>query len=374
MRNPLYDTTRLKRLLESEQVCTLDELMQALGTRVRMTVFRKLSELPYLTSYSHRGKYYTLRTLCRFDDSGLWSRREAWFSRYGTLRETCGRFVERSEAGFTVAELDRTLHVHTQQALRYLHRQQSLHREKFNGVFVYLSRHERDRRGQRAARRERTLEAVGGVTEVVLAHELKAAIVLFLGLLDERQRRCYAGLESLRIGQGGDARIARLLGIDPHTVARGRRQLLAGDLDSERVRKRGGGRPPAEKKTPEIMARIEALLQEDVAGDPVDGLRWTRKTTEKIADGLARLGIEVSARTVARLLAEMGFSLKTARKTIESGLVESHRTPALQRNQQKRGRYSLGNVRNRGQLHRYDHHEPRAGGRGNFVPRRIQHG
>ena len=67
------------------------------------------------------------------------------------------------------------------------------------------------------------------------------------------------------------------------------------------------------------MARIEALLQEDVAGDPISGLRWTRKTTQKIAVGLAGLGIDVSARTVARLLAEMGFSLKSARKTIESG-------------------------------------------------------
>lgn len=67
------------------------------------------------------------------------------------------------------------------------------------------------------------------------------------------------------------------------------------------------------------MARIEALLQGDVAGDPISGLRWTRKTTEKIAGELAHLGIKVSAKTVSRLLAEMGFSLKTARKTIESG-------------------------------------------------------
>ena len=67
------------------------------------------------------------------------------------------------------------------------------------------------------------------------------------------------------------------------------------------------------------MARIEALLKEDVAGDPLSGLRWTRRTTEKIAGELARLGIEVGANTVARLLREMNFSLKTNRKNIESG-------------------------------------------------------
>ena len=65
MRTPTYDAAALKRLLETERVCTLDDMMQALGTQVRMTVFRKLSELSYLTSYSHRGKYYTLRALCR---------------------------------------------------------------------------------------------------------------------------------------------------------------------------------------------------------------------------------------------------------------------------------------------------------------------
>jgi len=67
------------------------------------------------------------------------------------------------------------------------------------------------------------------------------------------------------------------------------------------------------------MARIEALLQADMAGDPISGLRWTRKTTGKIAHELAQLNIEVSPKTVARLLEKMGFSLKTARKNIASG-------------------------------------------------------
>ena len=78
--------------------------------------------------------------------------------------------------------------------------------------------------------------------------ELKAALVLFFSLLDERQRRLYAGLESLKLGHGGDRRIAELLGLDPGTVARGRTQLLTQDVDRERVRREGGGRPPAEKK------------------------------------------------------------------------------------------------------------------------------
>lgn len=57
-----------------------------------------------------------------------------------------------------------------------------------------------------------------------------------------------------------------------------------------------------------------------MAGDPIDGTRWTRKTTRSIADALRTRGIEVSAKTVGRLLRKMRFSLKTNRKNIESGL------------------------------------------------------
>jgi len=83
-----------------------------------------------------------------------------------------------------------------------------------------------------------------------MSEELQAAIVLFSSLLDEKQRRLYAGLESLKLGYGGDRRIAGFLGMDPHTVAKGRRELLAQDKETGRVRKAGGGRRPLEKKRP----------------------------------------------------------------------------------------------------------------------------
>ena len=80
--------------------------------------------------------------------------------------------------------------------------------------------------------------------------EVKAAIVLFLSTLDEKQRRLYAGLESLKFCYGGDQRIADFIGMDAHTVGKGRRQLLDQDPDLERIRKAGAGRKPAEKKRP----------------------------------------------------------------------------------------------------------------------------
>jgi hypothetical protein len=79
-------------------------------------------------------------------------------------------------------------------------------------------------------------------------NELKAAIVLFYSLLDEQQRRLYAGLESLRLGRGGDTQLADFLGIDSHMVARGRQQLLDQDVEVGRMRRVGAGRKPVEKK------------------------------------------------------------------------------------------------------------------------------
>ena len=247
MRIPAYQSTELKQLLENSKVCTLEELMQALGTTVRMTVFRKLQDLPYVTSYSHRGKYYALKPLCKFDERGLWEHRDAWFSVYGTLLATGKQFVGQSAAGYSAAELDALLHVQTKQALLHLYQQSLVDREKFDGVVVYLAREARERLRQSVARRQIVAGEFERVSAGVLAHELKAAIILFFSLLDERQRRFFAGLESLKIGQGGDARIANLLGVDPHTVAKGRRELLQRDIEAQGVRKRGGGRPSAKK-------------------------------------------------------------------------------------------------------------------------------
>jgi hypothetical protein len=78
--------------------------------------------------------------------------------------------------------------------------------------------------------------------------ELRAAIILFFSMLDEKLRRLYAGLEALKTGRGGDARIAELLGLDITTVARGRRELLDQDIEIERVRRSGAGRQSMEKK------------------------------------------------------------------------------------------------------------------------------
>lgn len=251
MRPAEYSSETIQKLLRRQQIATLPELMEALGSDARRTVFRKLAPLAYRTSYSHRGGYYTLDEIARFDERGLWSHQEVWFSTYGTLLSTAVAVVEAADGGQFVDELDHALHVSTKDALRKLVQDARLSREKLGGQFLYCAADPDRKRQQVLARR--TLLAAPGVAGplpelAVLPDELRAAIVLFFSLLDEQQRRLYAGLEALKTGRGGDARIAELLGLDLGTVARGRRELLAQDVEVDRVRSAGGGRKPVEKK------------------------------------------------------------------------------------------------------------------------------
>jgi hypothetical protein len=253
MRPASFHAEDLARALRRTKIATMPELKKALGTEVDVTVFRKLKQLAYRTSYSHRGSYYTLEETARFDAHGLWSHQSVWFSRYGTLLATAEAFVERSENGYFVEELDALLHVSTKEPLRRLVEHKRIARQRVSGLYLYCSidpaRRQRQLLSRRLRQAEPSLASSGAGAEAVPA-ELKAAIVLFFSLLDEKQRRCYAGLESLKLGYGGDQRIADFLGLDPHTVAKGRRELWEQDLDTERVRKAGGGRKPMEKKRP----------------------------------------------------------------------------------------------------------------------------
>ena len=84
---------------------------QALGTIVDTTVFRKLKELSYRSSYSHRGRYYTLAEIPQFDPQGLWSFQTVWFSRWGNLLTTLEVLVHGAPQGYFAHELQQVLHV-----------------------------------------------------------------------------------------------------------------------------------------------------------------------------------------------------------------------------------------------------------------------
>jgi hypothetical protein len=254
MRRPTFDSRPLRQYLLRHKIATLAELKTALGTAADLTVFRKLKPLGYRTSYTHRGRYYTLDAIARFDDDGLWSHEGVWFSRQGTLLATAERFVSHSPQGFFAHELANALHVEVQDALHQLVQDDRLRRTETGGLYLYtapdLSAHRLQLSSRRMARTVPLAANLGALQ--VSAAELQAAIVLFYSLLDEQQRRLFAGLESIRLGHGGDTLLADFLGLDSHTVARGRQQLLDRNIAGPgRTRRKGGGRSATEKKRPE---------------------------------------------------------------------------------------------------------------------------
>jgi hypothetical protein len=161
-------------------------------------------------------------------------------------------FVNRSPNGYYVKELADTLHAEVQEPLRHLVQQQRLARAEIAGQFLYTSVETTARRQQAMARRSAAAVpiAVHSASLQVSPDELQAAILLFYSLLDEQQRRLFSGLESIRLGRGGDTLLGDFLGLEPHTVARGRQQLLDREVVAGRSRRFGGGRKPAEKKRP----------------------------------------------------------------------------------------------------------------------------
>ncbi len=220
-----------------------------MGTSVDTTVFRKLKELSYRSSYSHRGRYYTLAEIPQFDPHGLWSFQSVWFSRWGNLVTSVETLVNAAPQGYFANALQEILHVEVKDTLLQLVEQRRLARQQVSGLFFYCSPDAAVRRRQALARQ--AFSSIPGITSAeVSSEELKASLVLFSSLLDERQRRLYAGLASLKFGRGGDQKLAELLQLDPHTVARGRKELLAQEVERDRVLNPGAGRKPVEKKHP----------------------------------------------------------------------------------------------------------------------------
>ncbi len=126
-------------LFQRQSVADLATLSAALKTSSRMSVFRRLSALGYLSSYSHAGRYYTLRDIPQFDPDGLWQYQGICFSRAGSLKATVERLVEQSEAGRTHPELHARLHVRVHNTLLDLVEGGRIGRQTWRGHYLYLS-------------------------------------------------------------------------------------------------------------------------------------------------------------------------------------------------------------------------------------------
>src|SRR6266496_1521335 len=128
--------------------------------------------------------------------------------------------------------------------------------------------------------------------------------------LDERQRCLLAGAQARALGRGGVAVVARTSGMSHSTVHLGIREIDQGPQPPGRIRRQGAGRPKATDRDPGLLQALDALVEPTTRGDPQSPLRWTCKSTRKLAQELGAQGHRVSARTVARLLGEMDYSLQ----------------------------------------------------------------
>jgi Rhodopirellula transposase DDE domain len=135
--------------------------------------------------------------------------------------------------------------------------------------------------------------------------------------LDERQRRLLMGAEARAIGHGGIRLVARAAGVREATVSLGVSELDSGAEPLGRARRPGGGRQRAADTDPGLRPALLALVEPDERGDPMSPLRWTTKSTRKLAAELTAQGHKVSADTVGDLLRAEGFSLQGNAKTIE---------------------------------------------------------
>lgn len=159
--------------------------------------------------------------------------------------------------------------------------------------------------------------------DAALVEQIRQKFQALRDVMDERVRRQWAAAEAMALGRGGVTSVVRATGMSHNTVDRGIRELRAranGEPQATppgRVRRKGGGRKPITQSDPSIVEALDALVEPLTRGDPDSPLRWTCKSTRRLAAELRNEGHHVGERTVAKLLHGAGYSLQANRKRRE---------------------------------------------------------
>lgn len=157
--------------------------------------------------------------------------------------------------------------------------------------------------------------------DVKITKEVRRRYQLLLPEMDERMRRQWAAVEAQSLGWGGITTVAHATGLSYPTIAAGLAEL---DLPAEqrrteacRIRRPGGGRHSLSQSDPQLLVQLEALIEPATRGDPEAPLRWTCKSTRRLAEELTALGHPIGHDTVGWLLHQAGYSLQANSKTRE---------------------------------------------------------
>ncbi len=156
----------LQKIFLKQQVVNMSALSKILQTKSRMSIFRRLKEIGYFSSFTHAGKYYTLTNTPQFDENGLWFYQEIGFSRFGTLKATIIELVCGSSAGFTHLELSQLLRIKVYNSLLGLVKEGMVSRERIEKAFLYVAPEHGKATEQINRQRTATAELVSDVTVV----------------------------------------------------------------------------------------------------------------------------------------------------------------------------------------------------------------
>lgn len=141
----------------------------------------------------------------------------------------------------------------------------------------------------------------------------------FAQSLNERCKRLWAASEALALGPGGVKILHQITGLSPSTIYLGIKELEKGLLEenNERIRQKGGGRKSIEEEFPDLLDRLQQLIEPSTKDDPMQPLFWTCKSTKNLSQELKNYGFNISDRTVSHLLHKLGYSLQSNRKVLE---------------------------------------------------------
>ena len=235
----------VKALIRTDTVVTFAEVKVAIDPVCNLTVNRVLAEMGCRSSYSHNGRYYTLDELADFDIHGLWSYDGVRFSRNGPLTKTLMTLIEESSSGLFAEDLRSIVKVDVSATLTRLSKEGRVSRKRIGRKYVYESSNSDPRKRQRRRKKEAPPPIEWGETMTKVTQTL-------METLNERDRRLVGGWYSLLLGHGGDQQSAQLLEMARSTVTHGRKQLMSGEFEKDRIRKPGGGRKSIEKKLPKF--------------------------------------------------------------------------------------------------------------------------
>jgi hypothetical protein len=153
------------------------------------------------------------------------------------------------------------------------------------------------------------------------AERIRRSYQSLLPEMDERMRRQWAAAEARSLGYRGVTTLSRATGLSRVTITAGLAELdlplQQRSAEAARIRRPGGGRRSLADRDPQLLVALESLIEPVTRGDPESALRWTCKSTRRLADELTHLDHPIGPRTVAALLHAAGYSLQANRKTRE---------------------------------------------------------